>query len=83
MKEKQEQLAQLVAALAKNSQKATYTAVAGVVGLPARTVMQSLLKDPQSEWVVASQVINRRAIPLINCVRSLNLIRRLSSLPAR
>ncbi|MCX7067703.1 MAG: hypothetical protein NTW85_08445 [Methylococcales bacterium] len=53
MKEKQEQLSQLVAALAKHSQKATYTAVAGVVGLPARTAMQSLLKDPQSEWVVA------------------------------
>ncbi|MEI6706129.1 MAG: hypothetical protein WCK96_03220 [Methylococcales bacterium] len=53
MKEKQEQLAQLVAALAKHSQKATYTAVAGAVGLPARTVMQLLLKDPQSEWVVA------------------------------
>ncbi|MDD1607359.1 MAG: hypothetical protein LUO95_03210 [Methylococcaceae bacterium] len=53
MKDKQEQLAQLVAALAKHSQKATYTAVAGVVGLPARTVMNALLKDPQGEWVVA------------------------------
>jgi alkylated DNA nucleotide flippase Atl1 len=58
MKDKQEQLAQLaqlVAALAKNTQKATYTAVAGLVGLPARTVMNALLKDPQGEWVVAKQ----------------------------
>jgi len=55
MNDKQEQLAQLVAALAKNTQKATYTAVAGLVGLPARTVMHALLKDPQGEWVVAKQ----------------------------
>jgi alkylated DNA nucleotide flippase Atl1 len=53
MTDKQEHTRNLVAALAKHSQKATYTAVAGVVGLPARTVMNALLKDPQGEWVVA------------------------------
>ncbi len=53
MKDKQEQLAQLIAALAKHSQYATYTAVAGVVGLPSRTVMHALIKHPQGSWVVA------------------------------
>jgi alkylated DNA nucleotide flippase Atl1 len=55
MTDKQENTRNLVAALAKHSQKATYAAVAGVVGLPARTVMNALLKDPQGEWVVAKQ----------------------------
>ena len=39
--------------LHKQGQRATYAAVGGVVGLPARSVMSGQPKNQQSSWVVA------------------------------
>lgn len=52
---KQSELARLVEALERHSQRATYGAVAGVVGLVARSVMQGQVKGPRNSWVVSSE----------------------------
>jgi hypothetical protein len=55
MKDKQENLLRLIAALEKHSQRATYTAVAGVVELSPLSVMRGLVKSPHCSWVVSKQ----------------------------
>jgi hypothetical protein len=45
----------LAARLSKHQQRATYAAVGGVVGRPARSAMHGLAKTPQNSWVVAKE----------------------------
>lgn len=53
MKTKKEHLAMVVATLERYSQRATYGAVGGIVGLPARSVMQGEAKNHRNSWVVS------------------------------
>ena len=55
MNPKKAQLASIVAMLDQHSQRATYGAVGGVVGLPAQSVMQGELKSHRNAWVVAAK----------------------------
>ena len=55
MNAKQLQLAQLVWSLERHTQRATYGAVAGLIGLAARSVMQGQVKGPRNSWVVSSE----------------------------
>jgi hypothetical protein len=52
---KHEQIALLVAALERHTQRATYGAVGGVVGLPAQSVMSGQPKTPRNSWVVSAK----------------------------
>lgn len=52
MEFKQEQLKQIIAVLDKHMQRATYGAVADVVGLQAQSVMNGKPKDHKHSWVV-------------------------------
>ena len=53
MNPKKEHLAAVVAVLEFHSQRATYSAVGGVVGLPAQSVMQGEAKSQRNSWVVS------------------------------
>lgn len=55
MKTKKEHLAVVVATLERYSQRATYGAVGGIVGLPAQSVMQGEAKNHRNSWVVSIQ----------------------------
>jgi hypothetical protein len=46
------QLTEIVTALSKHHQRATYKAVAGLVGLPARSVMSGKPKTIDNSWIV-------------------------------
>jgi hypothetical protein len=52
---KNEQLKRLLSSLERHCQRATYGAVGGVVGLPARSVMSGQPKTPRNSWVVAAK----------------------------
>ena len=45
---------QVIEALDRHRQRATYGAVGGLVCLPARSVMQGQVKNPRNSWVVSS-----------------------------
>ena len=49
------QMSKIVALLSKHSQRATYGAVGGLVGLPARSVMAGQPKSKENSWVVAAK----------------------------
>lgn len=49
------QLQSIVALLSKHSQRATYGAVGGLVGLPARSVMSGQPKNKENSWVVSAK----------------------------
>ncbi len=49
------QLSKIVASLSMHSQRATYGAVGGLVGLPARSVMAGQPKSKENSWVVAAK----------------------------
>lgn len=55
MRKKKEQLDQVLAALDRRHQRATYAAVGGVVGLPAQSVMQGRQKAVINSWVVSKK----------------------------
>lgn len=55
MTSKQDRVSEIVGALEAAAQRATYSAVGGVVGLPARSVMAGLAKSPSNSWVVAKR----------------------------
>ena len=50
---KEDQLDAILAPLDRHRQRATYTAVGGVVGLPAQSVMQGRPKTSLNSWVVS------------------------------
>jgi len=45
----------IVAVLARHAQRATYGAVGGVVGLPARSVMSGCARTPANSFVVSAK----------------------------
>ncbi|HLM66062.1 MAG TPA: hypothetical protein VK358_00980 [Longimicrobium sp.] len=45
-------LQQILAELQRHRQRATYGAVGGLIGIPARSVMSGHPKDPLHSWVV-------------------------------
>mgnify|MGYP006950018551 CR=1 FL=1 len=49
------QLSHVVSVLSKHHQRATYSAVGGLIGLPARSVMAGQKKDPENSWVVTAK----------------------------
>ncbi len=53
MSPKKLRLATVVATLERHSQRATYGAVGGFVGLPAQSVMNKEVKSHRNAWVVA------------------------------
>ena len=55
MKGKDDQLSAILAALDRHLQRATYAAVGGVVGLPARSVMLGRPKTALNSWVVSKE----------------------------
>jgi hypothetical protein len=55
MQVKNEQLERLLSSLDRHRQRATYGAVGGVIGLPARSVMSGRPKTPRNSWVVAKE----------------------------
>ena len=52
---KTEQLDEVLVALDRRHQRATYAAVGGVVGLPAQSVMQGRQKAAINSWVVSKK----------------------------
>ncbi|GAA5786321.1 hypothetical protein [Chitiniphilus shinanonensis] len=54
MNAKQQQLARITALLEQHTQRATYGAVGGIVGLPAQSVMSGQMKMPRNSWVVST-----------------------------
>jgi hypothetical protein len=48
-------LTELIATLGRHAQRATYAAVGGVVGLPARSVMKGREITPENAWVVSKK----------------------------
>ncbi|WP_415879588.1 hypothetical protein [Methylomonas sp. TEB] len=57
MKSKSICRARIISALDKHMQRATYGAVAGVIQLPARSVMQGLDKNQRNSWVVSNRTL--------------------------
>ena len=55
MTSKTHHLTDVIATLARNSQRATYGAVGALVGLPAQSVMHGQSKCPQNSWVVSKR----------------------------
>ncbi len=55
MRTKTEQLDEVLSALDRRHQRATYAAVGGVVGLPAQSVMQGRQKATINSWVVSKK----------------------------
>lgn len=53
MSKKSDHVMQITAVLARHSQRATYGAVGGLVGLPAQSVMAGLPKNAQNSWIVS------------------------------
>ena len=50
-----EELERLLSSLERHCQRATYGAVGGVFGLPARSVMSGLPRVPRNSWVVSAK----------------------------
>ena len=48
-------LAEVIAKLERNHQRATYGAVGGIVGLPSRSVMSGQPKTSRNSWVVSAK----------------------------
>lgn len=55
VKTKAEHLEEVLVALDRRHQRATYAAVGGVVGLPAQSVMQGRQKAAINSWVVSKK----------------------------
>ena len=55
MQRKEDQLGAVLVALDRHLQRATYAAVGGVVGLPARSVMLGQAKSAMNSWVVSKK----------------------------
>lgn len=48
-------MAEVIAKLERNHQRATYGAVGGIVGFPPRSVMSGQQKTPRNSWVVSAK----------------------------